>query len=139
MYSIGLDENRRWGNDSINARADGQMLARDLNRSLILLKRTYLSTQKKKTPLLTLSPSVIFEGFVKAGRHTHSSLTGCLSAYWDKDKIRLCLPSNATLALGRLYPMQCVSFTLAPSVGKGRFGSFQGFLLSIKAVFQDKT
>lgn len=60
-------------------------------------------------------------------------------AHWDKDKIRLCLPSNATLALARLYPMQCVSFTLAPSVGKGRFGSVQGSLLPSKAVLEDRT
>lgn len=67
-------------------------------------------------------------------------------AYWDKDKIRLCLPSNATLASARLYRMQCVSFTLALSVGQGGFGSVQGgfgsvqgFLLLTKAAHEDKT
>lgn len=61
-------------------------------------------------------------------------------AYWDKDKIRLCLPSHATLALARLYPMQCVCFFFfyLGFVGKGSFGSVQGFLLPSKAALEDK-
>lgn len=68
----------------------------------------------------------------------HPQLSDSVSVciYWDKDEIRLCLPSNSTLALARFYPMQCVSFTVGPSVGKGRFGSVNCFLLQTKGCAQ---
>lgn len=101
-----------------------------------LCQSFFLCPPKRNSPAHSFRSAIsLRQGFQKVWLHISllfNRVSQCV--YWAKDKIRPCLPSNATLALTRLYLTQCVSSTLALAMSAGRFKSVQGFPLPTRGL-----